>query len=114
VTPAGTSRIQFDFTIDGVRFRPTLPWTPNQSNLDRARRLLARIKAQIEADTFCFAETFPDYRRLRAIPAGVRAKSCGEVFDDFLRHEEARVSRGDLAPVTLTSPLGALDVCITC
>jgi integrase len=36
VLPAGPGRIQFNFIIDGVRFRPTLPWTPNQVNLDRA------------------------------------------------------------------------------
>jgi hypothetical protein len=49
VKPAGPARIQFDFPLDGVRFRPTLRWTSNQSNLERARKLLTRIKAQIEA-----------------------------------------------------------------
>jgi Arm domain-containing DNA-binding protein len=38
VTPAGPSRIQFDFIIDSVRFRPTLPWPPTASNLERARK----------------------------------------------------------------------------
>jgi hypothetical protein len=59
--------------------------------------------------TFCFSETFPDYRRLKRIPAGMRTKTCGEVFYDFLQHEAARVTRGDLAPVTLASHRQILD-----
>jgi hypothetical protein len=59
VVPAGTNRIRFDFSIDGKRFRPTLPWSPNETNLRRARTYLTRIKAQIEADTFCFPDEFP-------------------------------------------------------
>ena len=53
VKPAGR-RIQFDFMIDGTRYRPTLAWTPNEANLQRARQLLARIKAQTAAGTFSF------------------------------------------------------------
>jgi integrase len=109
VVPAGPGRTQFNFVIDGVRFRPTLPWAPNRINLERAGKLLLRIRAQIEAGTFCFSETFPDYRRLNRIPAGVRAKTRGEVFDDFLRHEAARVTRGDLAPVSLASHRQIID-----
>lgn len=30
VLPIGHRRIQFDFTIDSVRNRPTLPWLPNE------------------------------------------------------------------------------------
>ena len=45
VIPAGLSRIRFDFTVDGHRFRPTLPWIPSETNLQRARTHLARIKA---------------------------------------------------------------------
>jgi hypothetical protein len=37
VMPADPSRIQFDFSIDGQRFRPTLPWIPHETNLRRAR-----------------------------------------------------------------------------
>jgi hypothetical protein len=62
VMPAGFTRIRFDFSIEGHRFRPTLPWTPNETNLRRARTYLARIKAQIVAGTFCFADEFPLYR----------------------------------------------------
>jgi hypothetical protein len=45
VMPAGPSRIQFDFSIEGQRFRPTLPLIPNETNLRRARARLVRIRA---------------------------------------------------------------------
>jgi hypothetical protein len=89
VMPAGISRIRFDFSIDGQRFRPALPLIPNETNLRCARRHLTRIKAQIEAGTFCFADEFPRYRGLQKLPRVLQSRSCGEVFDDFLRHEEA-------------------------
>jgi len=98
VRPKGLRRIQFDFEIDGVRFRPTLPWAPTPANLEQAQKLNARIKAQIEAETFVFSDVFPKFKELRKLPGSVSAKSCGEVFDDFLRHEQARVARDDLAP----------------
>jgi integrase len=74
-----------------------------------ARKLNARIKAQIEAGTFVFSDAFPKFRGLKALPANVCARSCGEIFDEFLRHEEARVARGDLAPVTVRSHRQILD-----
>ena len=109
VRPKGFRRIQFDFEIDEVRFRPTLPWIPTHSNLEQAQKLNARIKAQIEAGTFVFSDVFPKFKGLRKLPGSVSAKSCGEVFDDFLRHEQARVARDDLAPVTLKSHRQILD-----
>jgi hypothetical protein len=68
VTPAGPTRIQFDFTIKRQRFRPTLSWTPNDANLRRARAYLARMKAQIVAGTFCFADEFLRYKGLHRLP----------------------------------------------
>jgi integrase len=109
VRPKGLRRIQFDFEIDGVRFRPTLPWAPTPANLEQAQKLNARIKAQIEAGTFVFSDVFPKFKGLGKLPGSVSAKSCGEVFDDFLRHEQARVARDDLAPVTLKSHRQILD-----
>jgi integrase len=109
VMPAGPAGIQFDFRIAGRRFRPTLPWIPHETNLRRARAYLARIKAQIAAGTFCFADEFPRYKGLSQLPPPHRARTCGEVFDAFLRHEEARLARGDLAPVTVASHRKILD-----
>ena len=68
VIPAGPQRIQLTFFIDGVRFRPTLPWIPHEANLRHAQVYLARIKTQITAGTFCFADEFPNYRGLRNSP----------------------------------------------
>ena len=44
----------------GVRYRPTLPWTPTETTLRRARQHLIGINARIAAITFSFAEEFPD------------------------------------------------------
>jgi integrase len=109
VIPIGGRRVRFDFTLEGVRFRPTLPWIPHEANLRRAQAPLVRIKARIEAGAFCFAEEFPDYRGVHHIPMPLRAQSCGAVFDAFLRHGAARVARGDLAPITLASHRQILD-----
>jgi integrase len=103
VRSKGLRRIQFDFVMDGIRLRPSLPWVPTPENLEKAHKLLARIKAQIEAGTFSFVDTFPNFRALKELPRGIHARRCGEVFDDFLNHEAARVARGDLAPITLRS-----------
>jgi integrase len=109
VMPVGPCGIQFDFSINRRRFRPTLPWTPSETNLRRARELLTRVKAQIAAGTFRFTDEFPDYRGLRTLPHSVQPRLCGEVLDAFLRHQAARVARGDLAPVTLSSHRKILD-----
>src|SRR6185312_13793146 len=109
VIPAGPHRIPFDFRIEGQRFRPTLPWIPHETNLRRARAYLVRIKAQIAAGTFCFAEEFPHYKGLSQLPPPLRARTCGEVFDAFVSHEEARLGRGDLAAVTVLSHQRILD-----
>jgi hypothetical protein len=109
VIPANGRRIQFDFAIEGVRYRPTLRWEPTEANLRRAREHLRRIKARIAAGTFNFAEEFPDFRRLHELPLTLRAQTCAEVFDAFLRHEERRVAKGDLAPATLASHRQSLN-----
>lgn len=109
VLPAGRNRIQFDLTIDEVRYRPTLPWTPTEANLRRARAYLDAIKAQIAANTFHFDEAFPDYcrRHLRRLP--LRTRTCSHIFDAFLQHQQARVANGDLASATLTAHRQLLD-----
>lgn len=44
VIPANGRRIQFDFAIEGVRYRPTLRSDPTEANLRHAREHLRRIK----------------------------------------------------------------------
>jgi integrase len=109
VTALGSHRIQFDFTIAGVRYRPTLPWVPHEANLRRARELLIRIKARIAAGTFIFTEEFPQFRGRKTLRLPFSARTCSDVFDAFLLHEAARVRRGDLAPITLAAHRQILD-----
>jgi Arm DNA-binding domain len=84
VTPLGARRSQFDFRIDGVRYRPTLPWIPHEANLRRARQLLVRIQARIRAGTFIFTEDFPHFRFRKTLRLPFNARTCGDVFDAFL------------------------------
>ena len=58
VVAAPRGRIQFDFRIDGIRYRPTIKRPPSEANLRRARERLEVIKRQIEAGTFSFADEF--------------------------------------------------------
>jgi integrase len=109
VTPLGSHRIQFDFSIDGVRYRPTLPWIPHEANLRRAHEYLIRIKERIAAGTFIFTEEFPRYRGRKFLPLPIGTRTCGDVFDAFLLHEAARMRRGDLAPITVESHRQILD-----
>jgi integrase len=96
-------RIQFDFTLDGIRYRPSIRRPPSEANLRRARERLEEIKREIEHGTFSFAEEFPDYRFLHRITGVSRARSCNDVFDEFLAHCEARLTRGDMAGATLSA-----------
>ena len=78
VMPAGPTRIRFDFSIEGHRFRPTLPWTPNETNLRRARIYLARKK----------------HRSLRALSVSLTSSPSTEEFgDSHLPSERGPVAR---------------------
>jgi integrase len=101
VTAKGQRRIQFEFKFEGARYRPTLLRTPSEGNLRRAREQLARIKERITAGTFAFAEEFPDFRNLKDLPHEGAPRTCAQVFDAFLAHCESRVTKNDMATVTL-------------
>lgn len=109
VIPAGADRIRFDFRFEGVRYRPTLLRTPSESNLRWARQHLDGIKRRIASGTFSFAEEFPDFRRLRKVPDQGSPKTCAQVFDAFLAHCASRVTRHDMASITLASYRRVLD-----
>ena len=64
---------------------------------------------RIRAGTFIFTEDFPQYRLRKTLRLPFSARTCSNVFDAFLRHEEARVRRGDLAPVTVAAHRQILD-----
>jgi len=103
VVAAPRGRIQFNFILDGIRYRPSIKRPPSEANLRRARERLEVIKRQIQSGTFCFEEEFPDYRYMRRMSGTSNARLCGGVFDDFLAHCEARFHRGDLSWATLRS-----------
>ena len=100
VSPLGTNRIQFDFEFEGVRYRPTLERAPTEANLRRARLQLQGIKERIARGAFSFAEEFPDYRFRKHIGSVTAARTCNDVFDEFLLHVESRVAKHDLAFAT--------------
>lgn len=83
--PIGRRRIRFDFRIDGVRYRPSLPWIPHEANMCRAREYFKRIQARIEAGTFRFREEFPDYTRAPVVVGPLAAQTCGDIFVSRVR-----------------------------
>jgi integrase len=97
VCAVGHGRIQFTFKFEGMRYRPTLPKTPTEANLRRAREQLAGINTRIAAGTFSFAEEFPDYVHLGKVPRSGSPRTCDDVFDNFLAHCAARVAKNDIA-----------------
>lgn len=109
VREKGTSRIQLDFKYTGVRYRPTIAAAPTDSNLQRARTKLARIKARIANGTFSFAVEFPNYRYRHRLARSFSAQTCNDVFDSYLAHCEARMRKLDLAYATLASYHRVID-----
>jgi hypothetical protein len=92
VTVAGRDRIQFDFMLAGVSYRPTLLRTPTETNLRRAREHLVGIKERIAQGTFLLAEEFPDFLHLNKVPDEGCPRTCAHIFDAFLAHCESRVA----------------------
>jgi hypothetical protein len=109
VVAAPRGRIQFDFRLAGVRYRPSIKRPPSEANLRRARERLEVIKRQIEDGTFSFADEFPHYRFLRRLRGAHKVRLCNDVFDQYLAHCEARVRRDDLATATLRGYRKVLD-----
>jgi hypothetical protein len=84
VSAAPRGRIQFDFKLEGIRYRPTLRRPPSEANLRLAREHLGSIKQQIAVGTFSFPNEFPDYRYLRRVVGTASIRSCNQVMDEFL------------------------------
>src|SRR3954469_22943406 len=109
VVAAPRGRIQFDFTFNGIRYRPSIRRPPSEANLHRARERLESIKQLIRLGTFSFEEEFPDYRLLRRLDGTSSARLCGDVFDAYLAHCQARQRRNDMAAATVRSYQKILD-----
>jgi integrase len=95
------NRIQFDFMLDGVRYRPTIRRAPTTQNLLAARERLTGIRQRIRAGTFFFDQEFPEYRFLGRVIDPSQVRTCDQVFDQFIAHCESRFRRDDLAWVTV-------------
>lgn len=109
VVAAPRGRIQFDFILGGVRYRPTIKRPPSEANLRRARERLEVIKRQIELGIFSFEEEFPKYRYLRRVAGTSKVRLCTDVFDDYLSHCEARYRRDYMASATVRSYRKVID-----
>src|SRR4051812_27571205 len=109
VVAAPRGRIQFDFTFNGIRYRPSIKRPPSEANLRRAREQLEGIKHQIRLGTFSFEEEFSDYRYVRRLSGTSSARACSDVFDAYLVHCEARFRRNDMAAATVRSYRKILD-----
>jgi len=109
VCAKGADRIEFTFRFEGVRYRPTVKRIPSEANLRRARKQLEEIKRRIANGTFSFAEEFPDYRYMEELGDARGARTCNEVFDEFMAHCESRLAKSDLAFATLDSYRKILD-----
>ena len=107
--PKGARRIQLDFNYAGMRYRPTIAAVPNESNLQRARAKLRRIRARIAAGTFSFNEEFPAYRYQHRPTRSFSNQTCNDVFDAYLVHCEARLAKLYLAYATLASYRRVID-----
>lgn len=103
ITAVGTRRIRFDFIFEGQRYRPSVLRAPPDLNLRRAREQLAAIKERIATGTFSFTDEFPNFRDLKSVPNSGSRRTCGHVFDAFLTHCESRMTKDDMAPITVSS-----------
>ena len=95
------NRIQLDFMLDGVRYRPTIKRAATTQNLLAARERLVGIRHRIRAGTFFFDQEFPEYRFLGRVMDPSQVRTCNQVFDQFIQHCESRYQRDDMAYATV-------------
>jgi hypothetical protein len=109
VIAKGRGRIQYDFRLNGVRYRPTLKAMPTEINLRRAREHLKVIKERIRLGTFSFIEEFPDFRDLHKVFHHSPYRTCNQVFDEYLSYCDSRLGKHDLSFATVRGYRKALD-----
>ena len=109
VVSKGRARIQYDFRLNGVRYRPSIRALPTEANLRCAQEHLKAIRERIRLGTFSFIEDFPDFRDLHNVLPHSPFLTCNQVFDGYLRYCESRLSKQDLSFSTVTEYRKALD-----
>jgi len=105
----GINRIQYDFRLNGVRYRPTLKVKSTEANLRRAREHLKFIKERIRLGTFSFIEEFPDFRDLHKVFHHSPYRICDQVFDEYLSYCDSRLGKHDLSFATVRGYRKTLD-----
>jgi len=109
VVGKGDQRIQYEFCLNGVRYRPSIKAIPTEAKLRRAREHLKGIQQRIRLGTFSFIEDFSDFRDLNKVFHSSPYRTCNQVFDEYLAHCESRRAKNDLSFATLTGYRKELD-----
>ena len=109
VVGKGDQRIQYEFRLNGTRYRPSIKAIPTEANLRRAREHLKVIQQRIRLGSFWFVEEFPDFCDLNKVFHSSPYRTCNQVFDEYLAHCESRRAKNDLSFATLTGYRKALD-----
>ena len=109
VVSKGRGKIQYDFRLNGVRYRPTLKAVATEANLRRAREHLKAIKERVRLGTFSFMEEFPDFRDWQKVVPHSAYRTCNQVFDQYLAHCESRLVKNDLSFATVRGYRMVLD-----
>jgi hypothetical protein len=109
VSAQGSNGIQYDFMLEGVRYRPTLKQIPTEANLRHAREHVKAIKERIRPGTFSFGEEFPDFRDLHKLVNRSPWRTCNQVFDEYLQQCESRLAKHDLSLATVVGYRKVLD-----
>ncbi len=112
VKPKGAHRIEFPIWIEGKLYRPSIKMPSSAKNLKQAQQRLNEVNERIDKGTFKFLDEFPEYRYAHRLPAGMQttpevrlstARTCNQVFDDFLAYCAVRVKSDDMAFSSLAS-----------
>jgi integrase len=109
VSAQGSNGIQYDFMLEGVRYRPTLKQIPTEANLRHAREHVKAIKERIRPGTFSFGEEFPNFRDLHKLVNRSPWRTCNQVFDEYLQQCESRLAKHDLSLATVVGYRKVLD-----
>jgi integrase len=109
VSARGNNGIQYDFMLEGVRYRPTDKQIPTEANLRRAREHVKAIKERIRLGTFSFAKEFPDFRDLHKLINRSPWRTCNQVFDEYLQQCEARLAKHDFSLAAVVGYRKVLD-----
>lgn len=88
--------IQIAFTYLGIECRESLQMPPTQGNIRYAERLRHEILAEIERDTFNYAQKFPDSKRAKRFGFNTSKKFMDELLEDAYSIKEKQLKSSSL------------------